>query len=99
MLEGLLRGDPLTRSSFYTRALDAGWMTVNEVRKAENLNPLPDLLESGVAIVDTWGADELAKLMVGTDRLIGTTRRPRRHINPPLTIYQSPLSFILISEL
>ena len=23
------------------------------------------LLESGVAIVDTWGADELAKLMVG----------------------------------
>ena len=42
LLEGLLRGDPLTRSSFYTRALDAGWMTVNEVRKAENLNPLPD---------------------------------------------------------
>ena len=27
-----------------------------------------------------------------------STRRPRRHINPPLTIYQSPLSFILIVE-
>lgn len=40
-LEGLLRGDSAARSSFYSTALQNGWMTRNEVRRLENL-PLVD---------------------------------------------------------
>jgi HK97 family phage portal protein len=45
VLEGLLRGDPQTRSQFYKSAINDGWMTRNEVRRLENLNPLPGLEE------------------------------------------------------
>lgn len=36
-IEGLLRGDSAARASFYSAALGAGWMTINEVRGKENL--------------------------------------------------------------
>lgn len=39
-LEGLLRGDSAARSQFYGSALNNGWMTINEVRKLENLAPV-----------------------------------------------------------
>ncbi len=35
--EGLLRGDHSTRASFYQSAIANGWMTINEVRKKEEL--------------------------------------------------------------
>jgi HK97 family phage portal protein len=37
----LLRGDPATRADYYTKARNAqtGWMTRNEVRALEDLNP------------------------------------------------------------
>lgn len=38
---GLLRADQKTRYESYTMALDAGWLTVNEVRAQEDLPPLP----------------------------------------------------------
>jgi HK97 family phage portal protein len=38
VLEGLLRGDSTARGNFYAQALNAGWMTPNEVRERENLN-------------------------------------------------------------
>lgn len=40
-LEGLLRGDSAGRSGFYQSALNNGWMTINEVRRLENLPPVP----------------------------------------------------------
>lgn len=40
-LDGLLRGDPKTRSDLYHLALADGWLTVNEVRRLENLPPVP----------------------------------------------------------
>ncbi|MGO4816461.1 phage portal protein, partial [Cupriavidus sp. 2MCAB6] len=40
-LEGLLRGDSKARSAFYTALLNAGVMTINEVRALENLPPVP----------------------------------------------------------
>jgi HK97 family phage portal protein len=44
--EGLLRGAAKDRSEFYAKALGSGgtpaWMTQNEVRERENLNPLDD---------------------------------------------------------
>ncbi len=36
-VEGLLRGDSLTRAQFYQRAIDDGWMDADEVRRLENL--------------------------------------------------------------
>ena len=36
-VEGLLRGDSVTRAQFYQRAIDDGWMTTDEVRRLENL--------------------------------------------------------------
>lgn len=39
-LEGLLRGDSAARAAFYTTALQNGWMTRNEVRRLENLEPV-----------------------------------------------------------
>lgn len=36
-VEGLLRGNPEARADFYGKAITDGWMTVNEVRRLENL--------------------------------------------------------------
>lgn len=36
-VEGLLRGNPEARADFYAKAVASGWMTINEVRKLENL--------------------------------------------------------------
>lgn len=40
---GLLRADTKTRAESYKIAIESGWMTRNEVREAENLDPLPGL--------------------------------------------------------
>jgi HK97 family phage portal protein len=45
LLEGLLRGDTLARYQAYQLGLSSGWLTRNEVRTRENLNPLPGLDE------------------------------------------------------
>jgi HK97 family phage portal protein len=40
-INGLLRGDSASRGEAYSKALAAGWMTVNEVREKEEMNPSP----------------------------------------------------------
>lgn len=42
---GLMRGDIKTRSEVYSSAIQTGWLTRNEVRGYEELNPLPGLDE------------------------------------------------------
>jgi HK97 family phage portal protein len=45
-VQGLLRGDSAARSAFYESAVSkACWMTRNEARKLEDMNPLPGLDE------------------------------------------------------
>lgn len=39
-MEGLLRGDSMTRARFYNLGISGRWMTPNEARERENLNPL-----------------------------------------------------------
>ena len=39
-VSGMLRGDHASRSAYYVSALQNGWMSVNEIRELENLNPL-----------------------------------------------------------
>lgn len=36
-VEGLLRGDSKNRADFYKAGIEAGWLTINEARKLENL--------------------------------------------------------------
>ena len=40
--DGLLRADTASRFAAYSQALKDGWLTVNEVRLAENLGPIED---------------------------------------------------------
>ncbi|MEO5331326.1 MAG: phage portal protein [Magnetococcus sp. YQC-5] len=42
---GLLRGDTPSRSAYYQSGIAAGWLTCNEARIAEGMNPLPGLDE------------------------------------------------------
>lgn len=44
-VNGLLRGDILDRMSAHMSAVQAGWKTRNEIRKDEDLNPIPGLDE------------------------------------------------------
>lgn len=39
-LEGLLRGDSAARALFYQSGLSNGWLTINEVRAIENMEPV-----------------------------------------------------------
>lgn len=42
-VRGLLRGDAKTRADYYQKAVQSGWMTRNEVRIEEEMNPLDGL--------------------------------------------------------
>jgi HK97 family phage portal protein len=42
-VHGLLRGDARSRGEYYQRAVLSGWMTRNEVRMLEEMNPKPGL--------------------------------------------------------
>lgn len=42
-VQGLLRGDSAARSAMYKSGINDGWMTRNEARSLEELNPLPEL--------------------------------------------------------
>ena len=41
-LNGLLRGDIKTRADYYTKGITYGFLSINEVRKRENLNSIPN---------------------------------------------------------
>jgi len=42
VVDGLLRGDTQTRYQAYSVARQWGWLSANDVRELENMNPLPD---------------------------------------------------------
>lgn len=39
-VDGMLRGDTTSRYEAYQKAINGGWMSINEVRGMENLNPI-----------------------------------------------------------
>jgi len=41
-VDGLLRGDFSTRMQGYATARQNGWMSINEIRALEEMNPIPD---------------------------------------------------------
>lgn len=54
----LLRGDAKTRAEYYGSGILNGWLTRNEARLAENLNPL-DGLDEPLAPLNMVGADNM----------------------------------------
>ena len=56
LVEGLLRGDTITRYQAYEIGLRNGWLTVGEVRRRENLNPLPANTPAAIAATPTPAA-------------------------------------------
>lgn len=58
-LDGLLRGDAAARAAFYQSAIQNGWMTRNEARELENLNPAAGLdqfvMSQNVQLLDVDG--------------------------------------------
>lgn len=62
-LEGLLRGDSAARASFYQTMTQIGGMTINEVRRLENLPPVkggdvPRMQMQNVPITEATNANE-----------------------------------------
>jgi HK97 family phage portal protein len=56
-VNALMRGDMAGRSAFYKSGIDGGWMTRNEAREKEDMNPLPGLDEPLVPLnMSTPGA-------------------------------------------
>lgn len=41
-IDGLMRGDYKSRMDGYAIARQNGWMSANDIRKLENLNPIPE---------------------------------------------------------
>lgn len=71
LLDALLRGDTMSRHTAWQSALTAGWMTRNEVRMRENLNPLDGLDEP------------LAPLNMGKDEPAGGAPPAEEPEQPP----------------
>ncbi len=40
LVDGLLRGDSVARADYFSKAKSGRWMTTNEIRERENLNPI-----------------------------------------------------------
>ncbi|EKN3726619.1 TPA: phage portal protein [Yersinia enterocolitica] len=60
-VEGLLRADSAGRSAYYTTALQNGWMNRNDVRRLENLPPIPGgdiyTVQLNLTPIDQLGSD------------------------------------------
>lgn len=57
-VQGLMRGDVTSRSSFYASAITNGYMTRNEVRALEDLNPIDGLEEPLIPLNMVGAHDE-----------------------------------------
>lgn len=58
LIADILRGDQLARSQYYTAAIQNGWMSRNEVRIIENMNPVEGGDEFLVPLNMTMALDE-----------------------------------------
>ncbi len=72
-VDGLLRGDYASRMEGYAKARQNGWLSANDIREMENLNPIPDeeggnlylvngsftkLADAGAAYADNFSKEE-----------------------------------------
>lgn len=66
--EGLLRGDPDKRSAFYERMVRFGGMTLNEVRRRENLNGIGSAGDVNFVPLNVTTAQRMLAGTDGSDR-------------------------------
>ena len=77
-LDGLMRGDYKSRMEGYAIARQNGWMSANDIRELENLNPLSDedggnvYLVNGTMIpVNVSGLAQVVKAVTAVDPAAG----------------------------
>jgi HK97 family phage portal protein len=71
-MDGLLRGDSISRAQYHSTALQAGWETVNDVRRIEDLPPV----EGGDQIrVPLANIEVNAATLVETDKRVVMAQR------------------------
>lgn len=51
-MDGLLRGDYQSRMNGYAVARQNGWMSANDIRELENMNPIPDDEGGGLYLIN-----------------------------------------------
>ena len=77
VVQGLVRGDFQTRTEGYAKGISAGWLSPNDVRELENLNPIPGeegdmyYMQGAMAPLDTAG------------EAAGPAARAARRLPPP----------------
>lgn len=71
-LDGLLRGDATSRFSAYSQALTSGWMTINDVRRLEDL---PAVEGGDITRVPLQNIDISAAELVAEDRRVLMAQR------------------------
>lgn len=63
VVQALMRGDYTTRTQGYDRAIKAGWMTPNEARELEDMNPAKDenadrlVIQGAMVLLDSLGSE------------------------------------------
>jgi HK97 family phage portal protein len=71
-LDGLLRGDAATRFSAYSTGLQAGYLTINDIRRLEDLPPVAggEIIRVPLANVNIDAAE-----LVATDKRVGMAQK------------------------
>lgn len=73
-MDGLLRGDSISRAQYHSTALQAGWESVNDVRRLEDLPPVDggDQIRVPLANIDvqSTGVVEAEKKVLMAQRLV-----------------------------
>ncbi len=64
-MQGLLRGDNTARATFYASGITNGWLTRNEARRLEDLNPIEGLGEPLLPLNMSTQAERPAPLLPG----------------------------------
>jgi HK97 family phage portal protein len=64
-MQGLLRGDNAARATFYASGITNGWLTRNEARRLEDLNPIDGLGEPLLPLNMTTSAERSAPPLPG----------------------------------
>jgi len=77
LIDALLRGDTTARAAYYRTAIQFGWMTRNEVRLRENLNPA-DGLDRFLEPLNMGGVGDDADAADRADRRDGLRRAHAR---------------------
>jgi len=89
-LDALMRGDIKSRTEAYSKSINDGWRTRNEVRQLEDLDPLPGLDEPVLALNvgsaptnDTTSARAASIIHAAADRVV------RKEVSAIGNIYQA----------